>query len=238
MRTRDRGGTAMRGLRMRWVKALVLSVFSTQPLPFNMHFCGFCGKGPFPSTSGLKRHIVHSVNCNKAERQVFERSAADLWKNTPDPEHHPPEPPQILEDEELFNIPDITLEDDLLVLEEELANNTGPPDTPPTPSDQRGPLRAVVQDTEIQAKENESAFYIEECPADLGAGAVWGEEVPYFEKVLREQKENGSSRWGPFEDEDEWELAKWLIRNVGHNQTDTFLNLNIVGFVLRVSNDH
>jgi hypothetical protein len=165
----------MRGLRMRWVKALVLSVFSTQPLPFNMHFCGFCGKGPFPSTSGLKRHIGHSVNCNKAERQIFERSAADLWKNPPGPEHHPPEPPSILEDEELFNIPDITLEDDLLVLEEELANNTGPPDTPPTPSDQRGPLRAVVQDTDIQAKENESAFYIEECPVDLGVGAVWGE---------------------------------------------------------------
>jgi hypothetical protein len=136
-------------------------------------------------------------------------------------------------------MPDITLENDLLILEDDLAyneddlaNDAGPPPENP-PADQRAP-RVIVQDTgpEVLAKEKEAAVYVEECPADLRAGAVWGEEVPDFEKLSREQKENGSSRWGPFEDEDEWDLAKWLIRNVGHNQTDSFLNLNIVGSYL------
>ena len=63
-------------------------------------------------------------------------------------------------------------------------------------------LRATVED----------AYYIEEFPANLSAGAVWGEEVPVFEKLQQEQKEKGSSWWGPFENQDEWELAKCLFK--------------------------
>ena len=40
----------------------------------------------------------------------------------------------------------------------------------------------------------------------------------------------GGSHWGPFEDEDEWQLAEWLIRYVSQKQTDTFLKLLIVSF--------
>lgn len=54
------------------------------------------------------------------------------------------------------------------------------------------------------------------------AQAVWGEEVPFFEKLRREQEKSGTSKWGPFEDQDEWELAEWLIRNIGQKQMDAF----------------
>lgn len=74
-----------------------------------------------------------------------------------------------------------------------------------------------------------SAYYVEAFPVNLGVGAVWGEDVPFFEKLRQEQEENGTSQWGPFEDKDEWELAKWLIRNVGQKQINAFLNLDIVG---------
>jgi hypothetical protein len=33
---------------------------------------------------------------------------------------------------------------------------------------------------------------------------------------------------GPFKNDAEWELAKWLIKNVGHSQVDTLLKLSIV----------
>jgi hypothetical protein len=36
---------------------------------------------------------------------------------------------------------------------------------------------------------------------------------------------------GPFQSEDEWELAKWLIKNVGHTQMDAFLKLPIVSIL-------
>ena len=42
---------------------------------------------------------------------------------------------------------------------------------------------------------------------------------------------------GPFEDEDEWQLAKRLIQNIGQKQTDVFLKLPIVSFFLAVFMD-
>ena len=33
---------------------------------------------------------------------------------------------------------------------------------------------------------------------------------------------------GPFKDESEWELAKWMVKNVGQGQADTLLKLSIV----------
>ncbi|KAJ6629828.1 hypothetical protein B0H10DRAFT_1743319, partial [Mycena sp. CBHHK59/15] len=33
---------------------------------------------------------------------------------------------------------------------------------------------------------------------------------------------------GPFRDDDEWQLAKWLIKHVGHTATEEFLKLPII----------
>lgn len=43
------------------------------------------------------------------------------------------------------------------------------------------------------------------------------------EDVLR-----GGEVWGPFANEEEWQLAKWLIKSVGHNQAEEFLQLALV----------
>lgn len=49
-----------------------------------------------------------------------------------------------------------------------------------------------------------------------------------FEHIRDDQILTGCEVLGPFADEEEWELAKWLIKNVGHNQTEAFLKLPIV----------
>ena len=72
--------------------------------------------------------------------------------------------------------------------------------------------------------------YIENYPEEYRAGASWGQCKSLFECLDEEQKKVGGSRWGPFEDKDEWQLAEWLIRNVGQKKTDTFLKLPIVSF--------
>ena len=179
-----------------------------------MHFCGFCGKGPFPASSALNKHIRHSTNCNKAACQKWGTYATKIWDGPPGVSkavQQPPPSPPILEQDELHDMPDITLEEDLHGLED--LTNTQPHTI-----------------TGLVPERLESAYYIQEFPPNLGAGAVWGEEVPFFEKLWQEpeQVQNGSSRWGPFDDQNEWELAQWLIRNIGHNQTNSFLNLNIV----------
>jgi hypothetical protein len=195
-----------------------------------MRFCGFCGKGPFTTSSGLNRHIGRSVNCNKAKRQEWGLYATNIWDNAPgdsDKVLQPPASPRILENEDIANQPDTTLEDDLQALEN-IADTALAPEMPPNePPNEPEDHRATVDEADDEASE-ESAYYIEDFPPNLGAGAVWGEDIPFFEKLRQEQVQNETSRWGPFEDHDEWELAKWLIRNTGHNQTNAFLNLNIV----------
>ena len=154
-----------------------------------------------------------------------------MWKNAPDPsgiEQHLPASPPVLEDDKIVNMPDITFKDDLLELED-LANTRGlQPDTHPDNKIRPDHLCVTVKDAKDREIESQSTYYIEDFPANLGVGAVWGEDMPFFEKLWREQERNGLSRWGPFEDQDEWELAKWLIRNVGQKQINSFLNLNIV----------
>ena len=189
-----------------------------------MIFCVFCGKGPFPASSGLNKHISHSANCIKAASQKSGSYATNIWDDIPlaGPSNNEPQSPTsspILENNEL---PDISLEEDLQGVDINL------PALAETQPAQPQPFMVTVDEAETRDEDEESLHYVEEFPRNLGAGAIWGEKVPFFEKLRLEQMKNGYSQWAPFEDRDEWELAEWLIRNIGQKQTDAFLNLNIV----------
>lgn len=56
-----------------------------------------------------------------------------------------------------------------------------------------------------------------------------------FEEIRDEEILKGAEVLGPFADEAEWELAKWLIKHVGHTAADEFLKLAIVSIQIRVS---
>jgi hypothetical protein len=173
------------------------------------------------------------MNCIKTACQKRGNYVTNIWDDVPGPsniEPQPPTSPPILENDELVDMPDITLEEDLQGVD--LPSPTpGPPETQPA---QPQPFGVTVDDSDAEddserlGKAKRLPYYIQEFPPNLGAGAVWGEEVPFFEKLRQEQVQNGSSRWGPFDDQDEWELAQWLITNIGHNQINAFLDLNIV----------
>ncbi|KAG0691775.1 hypothetical protein DFH29DRAFT_883744 [Suillus ampliporus] len=73
--------------------------------------------------------------------------------------------------------------------------------------------------------------WIESYAAHHRAGAPCrevDEVTPTKFDQIRQQLEANGTPWGPFDDEEEWELAKWLIQNVGQNQTDKFLKLPII----------
>jgi hypothetical protein len=69
--------------------------------------------------------------------------------------------------------------------------------------------------------------YYESYPAEKKAGATYGQDAPEFQRIHQRLKDEGFE-WGPFEDEAEWQLAEWLIKNVSQTQTDAFLKLPIV----------
>jgi hypothetical protein len=71
--------------------------------------------------------------------------------------------------------------------------------------------------------------YPQEFPVEHAAGvpSCRGAFKMVFEEMAEQAMEEGKV-WGPFESEDEWELAQWLFENVGHGKMDEFLKLNFV----------
>ncbi|KAJ7186339.1 hypothetical protein GGX14DRAFT_309528, partial [Mycena pura] len=48
-----------------------------------------------------------------------------------------------------------------------------------------------------------------------------------FESIRAEQTARGVSQFSPFRDEDDWDLAHWLAKNVNQGAADEYLKLNI-----------
>ncbi|KAJ6617710.1 hypothetical protein B0H10DRAFT_1797026 [Mycena sp. CBHHK59/15] len=63
---------------------------------------------------------------------------------------------------------------------------------------------------------------------EAAAGATYGSTKTTFELIHDEEILKGGVVLGPFADDDEWQLAKWLIKHVGHTVTDEFLKLPII----------
>ena len=93
-------------------------------------------------------------------------------------------------------------------------------DTPPLDQDAQRPRVVEIPDDE--------GYWVEEFLPGKEAGATFGASKMTFTAIQDEQVLRGGEVWGPFRDEDEWQLAKWLIKNVGHNQTEEFLKLSAV----------
>ena len=68
--------------------------------------------------------------------------------------------------------------------------------------------------------------YTQEYPGRVAD--TLGTEKTKFEKIRDEQKMDGMEPHAPFADEEEWELVKWLMKNVGQTKADDFLKLPIV----------
>ena len=58
-----------------------------------------------------------------------------------------------------------------------------------------------------------------------------GDAKTIFEEIFEEQKENNKLPWAPFADKDEWELARWLAKNVNQNAMEEFLKMSGVSFL-------
>lgn len=56
------------------------------------------------------------------------------------------------------------------------------------------------------------------------AGFTYGPGSTTFEGWMAED----GSRWEPFQSQEEWDLAKWLVRNVGRRGINELLDLDIV----------
>lgn len=93
-----------------------------------------------------------------------------------------------------------------------------------TPIDQALPSQRVsVEDVE----DDGNNYWIETFPKP--AGTKKGRALSRFEKLREMQKEEGDEPWAPFESEDEWELARWMMTSgTSQKKMDALLKLDMV----------
>jgi hypothetical protein len=91
--------------------------------------------------------------------------------------------------------------------------------------------RHYVEDSDdVEDEPPEADFvYIQELPAHFRAGWKKGEVKTQFEILRERQKAEGQDPWFPFPNEDEWELARWLVESAtSQSKIDSFLKLKAV----------
>ncbi|KAF8143444.1 hypothetical protein K438DRAFT_1911066 [Mycena galopus ATCC 62051] len=81
----------------------------------------------------------------------------------------------------------------------------------------------------VEEVEDEDNIWIQDFPEKSGAGKRGAECETPFEKHFREQKDEGHEPWHPFQSEDEWNLAQWLMTSgVSQSKRDEFLKLKVI----------
>ena len=95
------------------------------------------------------------------------------------------------------------------------------------------PRGATVIEEEI-VKENmylttKKNCFVELFPGNAGEGNR--KSKIRFEEWLEIQEAEGRNMWELFASKGEWDLTKWLVKNVGQKLTDEFLRLQIVSEV-------
>lgn len=183
------------------------------------HQCGFCLQSDIPTLQGLRSHISQKPKCRAASRRKAHGQGAQRHSAVSTGSASPPTSPpaDTSSDGGDFNIPSSPAHPPILPTSTPNASSPEPVQPPHK--------QARVEDVEDE-DEDSSYRYIEDYPLPAGGGIRQAET--YFERIRREQIENGKEVWAPYENVEEWELAEWLARSVGQNQTDEFLKLKIV----------
>ncbi|KAH7903301.1 hypothetical protein BJ138DRAFT_1120524, partial [Hygrophoropsis aurantiaca] len=205
-----------------------------------MPLCAYCDS-PFPHNQAIQQHIGKSVKCQKKRLAHRQELLARTHANTRDrlrTESNPhisdgndqqmdvdfPEPPTISTG--------VDTDTGCSNSGSQISNNATagvriPPEQFPIHDiDARRPAVTVeeVQDVDAPGLGN---LWVEPFPCEKKPGASKGMGRTSFQKIRDDQILRGHEILGPFKDDGEWELAKWLIKNVGHNQTEAFLKLPI-----------
>jgi hypothetical protein len=75
--------------------------------------------------------------------------------------------------------------------------------------------------------------FIEDYPGEAGTPGPGKKKTP-FEKLKKAQQKENKEPWSPFANEEEWELAKWLMTaGVSQARVDDFLKLPIVSAIVQ-----
>lgn len=176
-----------------------------------MATCQFCLREFALGGSAVRVHQSKNPDCKKARDKQLETLMAQAMVSNSIPDGNEPDS----EDEGSGSLGDIPQLDMAAGDDRGEAAEEGPEAVRP-----RVTIEEVVDE--------ENFWFVEEFAEEAQAGATFGKGPTTFQAIRDDQVLRGAEVLGPFASDDEWELAKWLIKNVGHNQMEAFLKLPIV----------
>jgi len=181
--------------------------------------CNFCLK-ELVKQKHVQLHIQNSPKCRAAFKEEAERQLSRTEISQQTRPIDPAEQPNTETKDDLLEEPEIPFIPS--------PQRARPPDEP-VPSEAPNPKRPRVTVEEVE-DEDAPGRYAEEYPRRVAD--ILGMGKTEFEEVREEQIEMGfeNNPCAPFEDKDEWELARWLMKQVSQTATEEFLKLPIVSF--------
>jgi hypothetical protein len=169
--------------------------------------CNFCGKADIPTQAGLKVHIqLSKAGCREAmETQTNRSLSPDLETDLEVAEGLTrcvsTQPPSNFD-----NVPiDMSFNDISLFVPPRHVDKSVEPE----------PVgyRHQSKQARVEEVEDEEAYprYAKEFPIPA---EELGDAKMVFEVIFDDQRAKQESPWAPFADKEEWELARWLAKNV------------------------
>ncbi|KAJ6566640.1 hypothetical protein B0H19DRAFT_939699 [Mycena capillaripes] len=195
-----------------------------------MAFCPFC-QTTFGNSSLVRRHQLQDPRC----KTKFEERLGTRLENLTSRRQR-----QTRTASANVQSPDLPSAEDLAAMLDDI-----PLENPEHPqvAAETSTAEEPDQDTSIPAqpprapRPGEHPEYYRTSEKNLAAGATYGPGKTAFELIRDEEILKGGTVLGPFRDDDEWQLAKWLIKHVGHTATEKFLKLSIISDHARPSFD-
>lgn len=172
--------------------------------------CQYCGRR-FPTVPALRIHISKKQTCSEIRQRVLAKLNQRLAQAREGAE----------EGVEGGEDVDVEMEDAPAEPTHDIHSDPGI--IPPAQSTGSGP-----------GGREKVSRWVEAYPKLAGATKGLGQTE--FAKVHESQGESDKDPWSPFESQDEWQLAQWLLHNVGQNATDEFLKLPIVSCFKSICN--
>ena len=171
------------------------------------HVCTFCHL-VFPTSKGLSLHLGQSSSCGDKLRTA--RSNFNPRTGTE---------PGLTPSQADMGITYYT--EDVGNLDEGDLNYSIPSNVDPLPV-----LPNRIPEPPTNSQSRQCPWFIHSYPGPVAT--VVGEADTLFDMICKEQDMQGNNPAAPFDNEEEWDLAKWLIKNVSQTGIEEFTRLAIV----------
>ncbi|KIK11594.1 hypothetical protein PISMIDRAFT_19393 [Pisolithus microcarpus 441] len=185
------------------------------------HRCSYCLK-PIPMVSGVMRHVSQSPTCRQLWIKALERPVVAVSADKEDQGIEvglSPEDWRYASDND--DSPDF--HEGHIVQDHRARDITDPPNICEEPPSKRARVEEAVDD--VPDRPSEGRF----TQQYIGVAAnILGARKTSFELMEAVETTEKESMWAPFHTEGEWDLARFLMKNVGQTKMDEFLKLNIV----------